>query len=110
MIGYNENSLFTNAFGRTDLFVINGFNCIFIITRMTKWNNNKKIIITLREGTGSKTLKNLIVLCEMRSRHKPNFQIKVLLINICQSIFNIILKVFSLICPKALFLQLFIYG
>jgi hypothetical protein len=27
MIGYNENSLFTNNFGRTDLFVINGFNC-----------------------------------------------------------------------------------
>ncbi len=30
MIGYNENSLLTNAFGRTDLFVINGFNCILI--------------------------------------------------------------------------------
>ncbi len=27
MIGYNENSFFTNAFGRTDEFVINGFNC-----------------------------------------------------------------------------------
>jgi hypothetical protein len=26
-IGYNENSLLTNAFGRTDLSVINGFNC-----------------------------------------------------------------------------------
>jgi hypothetical protein len=28
LIGYNESSLLTNAFGRTDLFVINGFNCI----------------------------------------------------------------------------------
>ncbi len=27
LIGYNENSFLTNAFGRTDLFVINGFNC-----------------------------------------------------------------------------------
>jgi hypothetical protein len=27
-LGYNENSLLTNAFGRTDLSVINGFNCI----------------------------------------------------------------------------------
>ncbi len=26
LISYNENSLLTNAFGRTDLFVINGFN------------------------------------------------------------------------------------
>jgi hypothetical protein len=27
MISYNENSLLTNTFSGTDLFVINGFNC-----------------------------------------------------------------------------------
>jgi len=28
VIGYNENSLITNAFGGTNVFVINEFNCI----------------------------------------------------------------------------------
>jgi hypothetical protein len=28
LIGYNENSFLTKAFDRTDLSVINGFNCI----------------------------------------------------------------------------------
>jgi hypothetical protein len=30
LIGYNQNSLLKNAFDRTNLFVINGFNCILI--------------------------------------------------------------------------------
>ncbi len=34
LIGSNENLLLTNAFGRTDLFFINGFNCICIYTVM----------------------------------------------------------------------------
>jgi hypothetical protein len=29
LIAYNENSLLTEAFGRTDLFVVKGFNCIY---------------------------------------------------------------------------------
>ncbi len=36
MIGNNENSLLTNAFGGTDLFVINGFNCILEFTFIEK--------------------------------------------------------------------------
>ncbi len=27
-LGYNENCLLTNVFGRSDVFVINRFNCI----------------------------------------------------------------------------------
>jgi hypothetical protein len=43
MIGYNEKSLFTNGFGRTDLFVINKFNCIYlyvIVNTISKYNIN----------------------------------------------------------------------
>ncbi len=29
LIAYNENSLLKEAFGRTDLFVVNGINCIY---------------------------------------------------------------------------------
>ncbi len=39
--GHNENSLLTKAFGRTDVFVIDGFNCIYIyISRAQLLNHN----------------------------------------------------------------------
>ncbi len=40
MIGYNENSLLKNAFGRTDLFLINGFNCNLTVESLRPSINN----------------------------------------------------------------------
>jgi hypothetical protein len=34
IIGYNENSLLRSGFGRTELFVINGFDCIYIYIKI----------------------------------------------------------------------------